>query len=60
MGIAILVQSIMTRDALFAAAGLLLTAMPLFNIGCCSTGNCVVTRPNEEPVSKEIVYEEVV
>ena len=60
MGIAILVQAIMTGDALFGAAGLLLTAMPLFNIGCCATGNCAVSRSNEEPVTKEIVYEEVV
>jgi hypothetical protein len=59
-GIAILVQAILARDILFGIAGLWFTAMPLFNIGCCATGNCSTgTKKLTEP-EKEISYEEVV
>lgn len=59
-GIAILVQAIIARDILFGIAGLWFTAMPMFNIGCCATGNCYTrTKKITEP-EKEISYEEVV
>ena len=37
IGIAILVQAVITKDLLFAFAGILFTAMPVFNVGCCGT-----------------------
>lgn len=43
MGIAILVQAVITKDLLFAFAGLVFTAMPVFNVGCCGTVDCAVT-----------------
>jgi hypothetical protein len=59
-GIAILVQAVLAKDILFGIAGLWFTAMPLFNIGCCATGNCSTgTKKPTEP-EKEISYEEVV
>lgn len=59
MGIAITVQAVMMKDALFGIAGVLFTIMPIFNIGC-ATGNCVVPPAKEKTITKEIVYEEVV
>jgi len=60
MGVAILVQAIMAKDLMFAFAGILFTAMPVFNIGCCGTAGCAVP-PKKEPVTtKDITYEEVV
>ncbi len=60
MGVAILVQAVMAKDLLFAFAGIIFTAMPVFNIGCCGTAGCAAP-PKKEPVTtKDITYEEVV
>ena len=40
IGMAILVQAFIAKDFLFAFAGILFTAMPLFNVGCCGTNGC--------------------
>ncbi|MEP7237054.1 MAG: hypothetical protein ABI685_04290 [Ferruginibacter sp.] len=60
VGIAILVQAIIVRDILFAFLGLIFTAMPVFNIGCCGTQGCYVPAGKEQDKAKEISYEEVV
>lgn len=59
-GIAILVQAVMARDLLFAFLGLLFTAMPVFNMGCCGTQGCYVPADKDQDKKKEITYEEVV
>lgn len=59
-GIAIMVQAIIARDILFGIAGLWFTAMPLFNFGCCATGNCYTAAKKVTEPEKEISYEEVV
>ena len=60
IGIAILVQAVIAKDILFAFAGILFTAMPVFNIGCCGTNGCYTpAKKNTEP-TKDITYEEVV
>ena len=45
MGIAILVQADMMKDIPFFLIGVLFTAMPLFDIGCCASGTCVQAAP---------------
>jgi hypothetical protein len=60
IGIAIIVQAVMAKDMMFGLAGVLFTAMPLFNIGCCGTGACYTTVKKNTPNTKEISYEEVV
>ena len=60
MGIAILVQAIIAKDILFGFLGLLLTAMPLFNLGCCGTQGCYVPTDKGRDKAKEVTYEEVV
>jgi hypothetical protein len=60
MGVAILVQAIMAKDLLFAFAGILFIAMPVFNIGCCGTAGCAAPPKKETGTTKDITYEEVV
>lgn len=60
LGLAILVQAIMAKDALFALLGLGFTAMPVFNMGCCGTNGCSVPPKNNSTATKEVPYEEVV
>ncbi|MBL7701628.1 MAG: hypothetical protein JNM14_05230 [Ferruginibacter sp.] len=60
MGIAIIVQAFMVKDMLFGFLGLLLTAMPVFNIGCCGTQGCYMPPAKEKKSEDEIIYEEVV
>jgi hypothetical protein len=60
MGIAILVQAVIAKDILFAFLGLVFTAMPVFNIGCCGTQGCYVPADKDQGKAKEITYEEVV
>lgn len=60
LGIAIIVQAAVAKDWMIGLMGLIFTAMPLFNMGCCSTGACTApVKKNREP-NKEITYEEVV
>ena len=60
IGIAIIVQAVMAKDLMFGIAGLLFTALPLFNIGCCGTGACYTPVKKDRTTKKEISYEEVV
>jgi hypothetical protein len=59
LGIAILIQSIAIQDSLFVLAGIIFTAMPIFNIGCCGGGGCSVVPPKNQESTKDITYEEV-
>lgn len=61
MGIVILTQAIMGKDLMIGFFALLFIAMPIFNIGCCSVGNCATT-PSKKTATKdeEINFEEVV
>jgi hypothetical protein len=60
MGIAILVQAVIAKDMLFAFAGIIFTAMPVFNVGCCGTAGCAAPPKKDNDTTKEIIYEEVV
>lgn len=60
IGLAILVQALISKDTLFGLAGLLLTSMALFNMGCCGAGGCSATPAKKNENTKDITYEEVV
>lgn len=60
LGIAIIVQSVMAGNWTMGILGLLFTAMPVFNIGCCGTAGCNVPTKKTSDTTKEISYEEVV
>ena len=60
MGIAILVQAVIAKDMLFAFAGIIFTAMPVFNVGCCGTAGCAAPPKKYSDTTKAIIYEEVV
>ena len=59
IGIAILVQALIAKDAIFGIAGLLLTSMAIFNIGCCGTDNCHTPPKKSSQAKKYTNYEEV-
>ena len=60
LGIAIIVQAAIAKDWMIGLMGLIFTAMPLFNMGCCSTGACATPVKKDIELKKEITYEEVV
>ncbi|MEO5943142.1 MAG: hypothetical protein ABIP30_04420 [Ferruginibacter sp.] len=60
IGIAILVQGILTKDILFGIAGLLFTAMAVFNAGCCGPEGCNVPVKTTSQTTKNIRNEELV
>lgn len=60
MGIAIIVQALVVKDVLFGFLGLVLTAMPLFNMGCCGTQDCYMPPAKPTEKTDDIIYEEVV
>lgn len=60
LGLAILVQAAMAKDITFVIIGLLFTAMPVFNIGCCGSNGCAVPAPKKDSKTTNISYEEVV
>jgi hypothetical protein len=60
IGIAILVQAIQTENMVMFTLGLLFTAMPILNIGCCSIDGCktITNKPSTTP--NNYTFEEVV
>ena len=40
LGIVIIVQSVIVKDWAIGLLGILFTAMPVFNIGCCGVSGC--------------------
>lgn len=55
----VVVQAVMMKDIFFGLAGLLFSAMAIFNIGCCGMGGCQVRSTMGEKKSNDISYEEV-
>ena len=60
LGIAIIVQSAMNGNCAMGLVGLLFTAMPVFNIGCCGTSGCNTPIKQSKQNTKDITYEELV
>ena len=60
LGIAIIVQAVIVKDLTMGIAGILLTCMPVFNIGCCGVSGCNTTINKTKPTIKEITYEELI
>ena len=60
LGIVIIVQSLIIKDWAIGLLGILFTAMPLFNIGCCGSNTCYTPTKKVSESPKEITYEEVV
>lgn len=59
-GIAIIIQGIAAKQALFVIMGVMLTAMAVFNAGCCGSGGCATVPGKKAGSAKETTYEEVV
>ena len=60
LGIIIIVQGAMAREAITVILGLLFAGMAVANIGCCGANGCAVSpRSSIKNKTKEISYEEV-
>jgi hypothetical protein len=61
LGIFIIVEGFKTGVWMLIGFGILLSVMPLLNIGCCTTGNCSVPKrkTNESSTTDEVIYKEV-
>lgn len=59
MGIAIIAQGFYIHQWTYVAMGGLFTLMPLFNVGCCSTGACYTPQTKTPTKTEDIQYEEV-
>ncbi len=44
VGVLVLVQGIRMHDWSFILIGALFSLMPVFNIGCCGSGSCSISR----------------
>lgn len=62
LGIIIIVQGAVGKNAPFVIAGILFTTMALFNAGCCAGGQCASgnSNTNKTANTNKIEYEEVV
>ncbi|MEP7108804.1 MAG: hypothetical protein ABI760_12500 [Ferruginibacter sp.] len=59
IGIAIIVQSVISRDWVIGVMGVLFTCMPIFNVGCCGVGGCANPVIKNTGIKKDVSYEEV-
>jgi len=59
LGIFIIVQAGMAKDWAIGLLGIVFTAMPLFNIGCCGAGGCSVPTKKSTENIKDVSYEEI-
>jgi hypothetical protein len=59
IGLFILAQGIMAGDGLIMIMGGLFSAMPLLNIGCCSSGACDIPQRRRIRDTDDVSYEEV-
>ena len=60
IGLAIIVQAVIVKDALLGVAGLLFSSMSIFNAGCCGTGGCATIPKKSSKTVQDTTYEEVV
>jgi len=56
LGIFIIIQSAVLKDWQMGLLGMIFSAMPLFNIGCCGTTGCSVPL-RAKPLSTTKIYD---
>lgn len=59
LGLAIIVQGIWTKENAFIMLGIFFAALPLLNIGCCSTGGCSVNTQKTQKPASDVTFEEI-
>lgn len=60
LGIAILVQGIVARDAVTIILGAAFGGMAVANVGCCGAGGCAINTRSTKNDIEDVQYEEVV
>jgi hypothetical protein len=59
MGIFIIVQGAIVKNWLGVGAGVLLSLMPIMNIGCCAASGCNTPIRKSNKNIKKVNYEEI-
>ena len=61
LGVVIVIQGIKANDWMFIFLGAAFAAMPLFNVGCCSTGSCEtpIRKTDSVVAQKDVEFEEI-
>lgn len=60
LGIIIVAQAIIIKDALFGVTGLLFSLMAIFNTACCRVKSCNIEVPKPTKQKTEnIIFEEI-
>jgi len=59
LGIYIIVQSVLTGEWILGFAGLFVTGMGLWNLGCCGMYGCYPVIKSNPRLIKEVIYEEL-
>ena len=59
LGLGIIVQAVIVKDAFLGAAGLLFSSMSVFNVGCYGIGGCATTPKKSSKTIHDTTYEEV-
>lgn len=58
VGVAIVVEGAISKDILFGIAGILITAMAVFNIGCCGQAGCGIPAKRDSQPPKDMTYQD--
>jgi hypothetical protein len=58
LGVAILVQGIITKDVMSIVLGIIFGGMAVANIGCCGANGCDISRPSAGKIQRKH-YEEM-
>ena len=59
LGLGIIVQAVIVKDAFLGASGLLFSSMAVFNVVCCGIGGCATTPKKPSKTIYDTTYEEV-
>lgn len=59
MGVAIIVEGVISREWMIVFAGVMFSLIPVLNIGCCSTSGCYAPIQKDNNKNEEVTFEEV-
>ncbi len=59
LGVSILIQGFYTMEVAFILLGIVFTAMPILNIGCCATGSCEIQQKSTNGQFQKETIEEI-
>lgn len=59
LGLLIIAQGVKQHEWMVMVGGVLLSLLPVFNIGCCGVSSCGPRRSSSQKQPEEITFEEI-